>query len=162
VKRGAESKFQMSRSILGAKDNHLGVEILKKGILSKKSRNMFIAGPWALRTIYLNADNTLHYYDGKTLKGVVNMTGTVVNHIKNPSGDAGSYAFEISNISSVKRGQMNSLMLAAGSFQEAEDWVAALTKASLGSNLNSAGLSYVTFEVCSCVLLFALVLFSSR
>ena len=120
--------------------------VVKKGILSKKSRSKFISGPWTLRTVVLSADNKLFYYDGRVFKGEVVLSGTTTNHIANETSDARVFPFQISNIPSVKRTQCNTLTLSAGSFQEADDWVSCINTAAAGST--SSGLSgYVTMEV---------------
>ena len=133
------------------KDNGKGqppkVHITKKGILSKKSRSKLFSVPWALRTIILDSENKLYYYDGKVLKGEIILAGTVIDHIAHQDmADGRSFAFQINNIMSVKRTQTTSLTLAAGSYQEADDWVTCLTKASAGSTSTGAA-GYITFEV---------------
>lgn len=120
--------------------------IVKKGILSKKSRSKYLSGPWVLRTVILDSANKLSYYDGKTLKGEINLAGTMVNHMTQDTADGRVFPFQITNISAVKRSQTTSLMLAAGSFQEADEWVAILSKASAGSTSTGAA-GYITFEV---------------
>ena len=120
--------------------------IIKKGILSKKGRSKFMSGPWALRTLVLDSDNKLSYYDGKTLKGEVILAGTMVNHVTQDVADGKAFPFQISNISQVKTSQSTSLLLAAGSFQEADDWVTCLSKAAVGSTSTGAA-GYITFEV---------------
>lgn len=121
-------------------------KVVKKGILSKKSRSKYISGPWTLRTVILDSDNTLSYYDGRVLKGEVLLAGTMVNHVTQDVADGNTFPFQISNISLVKRSQTSSLLLAAGSFQEADDWVTQLSKAAVGSTSTGAA-GYVTFEV---------------
>lgn len=129
--------------------------IVKKGILSKKSRSKFLSGPWTLRTFILGADNKLYYYDGKVFKGEVALSGTTTVHIANDSSDARLFPFQVTNIPSVKRTQCNTLTLSAGSFQEADDWVSCINTAAAGST--STGLSgYVTIEVSAqrCLMIF--------
>jgi hypothetical protein len=123
-------------------------KIVKKGILSKKSRSKYISGPWTLRTVILDSDNRLSYYDGKVLKGEVLLAGTMVNHVTQDVADGKTFPFQISNISLVKRSQTTALLLAAGSFQEADDWVTHLSKAAVGSTSTGAA-GYITFEVSS-------------
>jgi hypothetical protein len=120
--------------------------ILKKGILLKKSRSKFLGGPWTLRTFILDTDNRLSYYDGRTFKGDVHLAGTIVNHVAQDGMDNRKFPFQISNILSVKGTQGSTLQLAAGSFQEADDWVTCLTRASAGSTSTGAA-GYITFEV---------------
>ena len=105
-----------------------------------------MSGPWALRTLVLDSDNKLSYYDGKTLKGEVILAGTMVNHVTQDVADGKAFPFQISNISQVKTSQSTSLLLAAGSFQEADDWVTCLSKAAVGSTSTGAA-GYITFEV---------------
>lgn len=122
--------------------------VVKKGILSKKSRSKFMSGPWTLRTVVLGADNKLYYYDGKVFKGEVVLSGTSTNHIANDAADTRTFPFQITNIPSVKRTQCNTLTLSAGSFQEADDWVSCINTAAAGSG-SSGPSGYVTMEVCT-------------
>lgn len=120
--------------------------VVRKGILSKKSRSKFMTGPWTLRTVVLNSHNKLLYFDGKVLKGEIILAGTTVSHLTQDSADGKMFPFQISNISCVKMSQTTSLTLAAGSFQEADDWVSSLNKASAGSSPTEAA-GYITFQV---------------
>lgn len=121
-------------------------QIVKKGILTKRSRSKYLSGPWTLRTFILDSNSTLSYYDGKTFKGEVALAGTSVNHVAQDAADGRTFPFQISNISSVKRTQGTTLLLAAGSFQEADDWVRCLAHAAAGSTSTGAA-GYITFEV---------------
>jgi len=122
--------------------------VVRKGILSKKSRSKFMTGPWTLRTVVLNSHNKLLYFDGKVLKGEIMLAGTTVSHLTQDSADGKMFPFQISNISCVKMSQTTSLTLAAGSFQEADDWVSSLNKAAAGSSPTEAA-GYITFQVYS-------------
>lgn len=134
--------------------------VIKKGILSKKSRSKFMSGPWTLRTVVLDTDNKLLYFDGKQLKGEIILAGTMISHLAQDIADGKMFPFQIINISSVKRTQTTTLTLAAGSFQEADDWVSCLNKAAAGSTSTGAA-GYITFEVwrMDVLLLFCLYLY---
>lgn len=119
---------------------------VKKGILSKKSRSKYMTGPWTLRTVVLNSDNKLLYFDGKVQKGEIILAGTMINHMKPDPSDGRIFPFQITNISSVKMTQTSAMTLAAGSYQEADDWVTCLNKAAAGSTSTGAA-GYITFEV---------------
>lgn len=132
---------------------------VKKGILSKKSRSKYMSGPWTLRTVVLNSDNKLLYFDGKVLKGEIILAGTMINHLKQDLSESRVFPFQITNISSVKMTQTSTMTLAAGSYQEADDWVTCLNKAAAGSTSTGAA-GYITFEVS--VLICAIILISIR
>lgn len=125
------AEHQPLRSSGGKSDNLKGPislayeGIVKKGMLAKKGRKR-IFRPWALRTIILDNRNILSYYDGRTLKGSLNLEGTNVTLIPPEKADGRSFAFEVSNISNTKTIQSNNLILAAGSQAEAEEWVDAI------------------------------------
>lgn len=127
---------------------------VKKGILSKKSRSKYMSGPWTLRTVVLNSDNKLLYFDGKVLKGEIILAGTMINHMTPDPSDGRVFPFQITNISSVKMTQTSAMTLAAGSYQEADEWVTCLNKAAAGSTSTGAA-GYITFEV-GVITLFAL------
>ena len=106
-----------------------------------------MSGVWSLRTVILDSENKLLYYDGKTLKGEILLAGTEVEHAMEEAGEGRQFPFRITNISSVKRTQTSTLTLAAGSHKEADEWVIALAAAAAGSTQSSAVAGYVTFEV---------------
>ncbi|KAJ1403764.1 hypothetical protein B484DRAFT_424255 [Ochromonadaceae sp. CCMP2298] len=123
---------------------------IKKGILSKRPRNKmgFLAGSWVLRSVELTSDGRLLYFDGKTPKGEAFLAGTVIDHLPLESDKGRGFVFRISNIPSVRRTQNSSLTLAAGSLQEADSWVKAITKAAVVS-APYAGDKYETLEEAS-------------
>lgn len=120
--------------------------IVLKGILSKRSRNLFIRGPWALRTVLLYSNNKFFYFNGKVLKGEVSLAGTEVSFVSPELADGRNYAFQIANIKTEKRVQSSTLIFAAGSQQEAEDWVYNLS-AAVKSLDTLSKTAYITFEV---------------
>lgn len=77
---------------------------------------------WKLRTIFLDDTNKLYYFDDKILKGIINLQETIINYMPPSHADGKEYAFQISNIDDVKRGQATFMLLAAGSKDEAHDW----------------------------------------
>eukprot|EP00981_Chlorochromonas_danica_P013044 scaffold5723_cov176-Ochromonas_danica.AAC.1 len=100
-------------------------EIVKRGFLSKKARAKFIR-PWALRSVVLDDRFHLFYYDRDQLKGVINLIGTGIRHVPPEQADNRHFAFEITNINDIKttkHHKASSLLLSAGSQQEADDWV---------------------------------------
>lgn len=96
--------------------------IIKGGILAKRGRGQFIK-PWSLRTIIIDQNKQLFYYDREVLKGNVDLEGTTIRYLPPTEADGRENAFEIMNISNVKATQDRSLILAATSLKEAEEWV---------------------------------------
>jgi hypothetical protein len=101
----------------------------KHGILAKKGMGKLFK-PWRLRNVFVDLNQTLAYFDGTTLKGEILLDGVAVRSLTPEEADGRSFAFEISNISGVRRTQDNVLTLAASSAQEAEDWINCLRAAS--------------------------------
>jgi len=99
-----------------------------------------------LRTVVLNSENRLLYFDGKIYKGEVDLTGTKVEHCPKESTDRRGSVVRISNIESVSAFQSHHLFLAAGSFREADSWVRYLTNAASSSTVEGGGEKYESLE----------------
>jgi hypothetical protein len=100
----------------------------KKGILAKKGMGKLFK-PWTLRTVYVDLNQRLAYFDGTTLKGEILLDGVSVRSLTLEEADGRPFAFEISNINGVRRTQNNMLVLAASSAQEAQEWIDCLRSA---------------------------------
>lgn len=120
--------------------------IIKKGILNKKGRKK-IFRPWVLRTIVLDDRHMLSYYDGTTLKGCINLIGTSTNLVPPEKADGRNFAFEITNISTTRTFQRNSLLLAASSQAEADEWVNAIISMMQKHDSAKVNFEYESFEV---------------
>jgi hypothetical protein len=131
--------------------------IVKKGILSKKGRKK-IFRPWVLRTIVLDNRNILSYFDGRTLKGTVNLHGTTTTPLPPDKADGRSYAFEVSHISKHGALQGSSLILAASSAGEAEEWVNAINSLTRKHDTSTSTFQYESLEVSFPILLSSLSL----
>mmetsp|Transcript_21039 Transcript_21039/g.19170 ORF Transcript_21039/g.19170 Transcript_21039/m.19170 type:complete len:191 (+) Transcript_21039:3-575(+) len=95
---------------------------IKTGILNKKGRGK-IFRPWHLRTIELNPSLCkLLYYNGKKLKGEINLRGCTVRLLSPTEADGRDHAF-IVTLLLPEKGKSNQLVLAAGSNNEAIEWV---------------------------------------
>ena len=127
--------------------------VVKKGILSKRGRKM-IFRPWVLRTVILDDQNNLSYYDGNTLKGSVSLEGTTTTLVPTEKADGRKFAFEITNISQVGPLQTHSLLLAAGSQAEAEEWVDVISTTMRKNHFSSkTAFQYESFDVSNISLL---------
>jgi hypothetical protein len=122
--------------------------VVKKGILSKRGRKMLFR-PWVLRTVILDDQNNLSYYDGNTLKGIVNLEGTTTTIVPTDKADGRKFAFEITNIAQVGPLQTHSLLLAAGSQAEAEEWVDVISTTMRKNHFSSkkTAFQYESFDV---------------
>jgi hypothetical protein len=120
---------------------------VKKAILSKKGMGKLIR-PWVLRTIVLDRNNKLLYYDGKQLKGELLLEGATARHIDSDMADGRPFAFEVSGLGGTKKHQNSSLILAASCINDANDWVEALTKAANALPVQKSHdvTGYTTFE----------------
>lgn len=149
---GSETtESQPLRSSAGISDSgkmspHVIEGIVKKGILSKRGRKK-IFHPWVLRTIVLDNRNVLTYLDGKTLKGTVNLEGTTVSLVPPEKANGRQFAFEISSISNTRALQTTTLMLAASSLKEAEDWVEAIVSLTAKHVSSKGNVHYESLEV---------------
>ncbi len=124
---------------------------IKKAILSKKGMGKMIR-PWVLRTVVLDRNHNLLYYDGNKLRGEISLSGTIARHVEADLADGRPFAFEIANISGVKKHQNSSLLLAASCQQDAKDWVDCLMIAASTPSLKSNDVTgYTTFEVNLCI-----------
>lgn len=101
------------------------VQCIKKGILSKKGMGLVIK-PWVLRTIILDHNCKLLYYDGNVLKGELHLHGATVSYADPSHADGRANAFQLANVYNIKKQQKTTLLLAASSKQETDEWVAAL------------------------------------
>ena len=100
----------------------------KKGILMKKGMGKLFR-PWTLRTVYVDVNQMLSYYDERqTLKGELNLEGANIRYLTSEEADGRDNAIEISNISGIMM-KNNILVLACGSLTEANDWFDCLTAA---------------------------------
>eukprot|EP01040_Poterioochromonas_malhamensis_P004815 gene4815-5169_t len=122
--------------------------IIKKGILSKRGRKK-IFRPWVLRTIVLDDRNMLSYYDGRTLKGSFSLEGTSTAFVPPERADGRLFAFEITNIQHTGALQSNSLLLAAGSQPEAEEWIEAIISLMRKHVSMKVNIQYESFDTIS-------------
>ena len=136
----SSSQSEVPKSISYSKDYS------KRGILAKKGMGK-IYKPWSLRNIYVDLNQSLAYFDGTTLKGEIQLDGVTVRQLSPEEADGRQYAFEIGNISGVRRTKDNVLILAASSAQEAQEWIECLRAASSSTirarTLNGPG--YMSF-----------------
>lgn len=125
-------------------------KVVKTGFLSKKARAKFIR-PWTLRNIILDEHCRLFYYDRDVLKGVVSLLGTGVRRLDPAAADGRPFAFEIVNINDLKssRNKCSSLVLAAGSQREADEWIEAIHSMTRLANRTNQTTEYQTFAVSS-------------
>jgi hypothetical protein len=121
-----------------------GGNIVLSGILSKRGRNK-LYHPWVLRSVTIDDQSTLRYYDGKTLKGIVSLTGCAVEPFA--AADGRNFAFEIKNISVEKSFQESSLMLAASSSAEQQLWIQTINQYSQRLLQSKANFAYESFDV---------------
>ncbi len=119
---------------------------IKSGFLSKKGRANFIR-PWSLRKIIIDDQYRLFYYDRNLLKGVVPLHGAGVRHVSVEKSNNRSFTFEIHNINDTKSTRKKkSLLLAAGSQAEANEWVETI-KLLLQQLIQTKNIKYESFEV---------------
>ena len=105
-------------------DRPVSNNVIKQGSLLKKGMG-FLYRPWRIRTIIIDKKNNLQYFDGPNLKGQFCLEGKNIKHLSPEQADGKKFAFEILNISN----KQHSLILAASSEQEADDWVDCMIKA---------------------------------
>lgn len=103
------------------------LKFLKKGILSKKGMGLVIK-PWVLRTVVLGHDGKLVYYDGNVLKGELQLHGATISYVDPSAADGRANAFQIANVFDIKKQQKATLLLAASSKPETDEWVTAITQ----------------------------------
>lgn len=129
-----------------------------RGILSKKGRNKLYQ-PWAIRTVILDDESTLRYFDGQSLRGEVDVVGCFLRTLTPDQADGRSHAFEIANISEKGALKSSSLILAASSALEAQAWMDALITASHQTKKKieptaRSNYSYESLDVSFCPFLF--------
>mmetsp|Transcript_25391 Transcript_25391/g.34933 ORF Transcript_25391/g.34933 Transcript_25391/m.34933 type:complete len:180 (+) Transcript_25391:25-564(+) len=122
-----------------AQSVYSGVSTVKQGILLKKGMGILIR-PWNLRTIIVDTDNKFTYMDRDQLKGGFFLDGTIIKKIPPELADGRSHAFEILNI----RNKTKSLLLAAGSEMEADDWISCLRVAAQNTHTPHSSEMYVS------------------
>ena len=132
-----------SQSMTIGPDN---AKIVKRGILSKRGRNK-LYHPWTLRTIIVDDRANLYYYDGKALKGEIDLKGAIIQIVKADAAEGHQFAFEISNITSKNALQSASLILASSSKSEADEWVDVLSALARVTSSTKINFAYESFDV---------------
>lgn len=136
--------------------SHLSIDegkVVKKGLLNKKGRKK-IFRPWAFRTVVIDNQDHLYYYDGSVLKGEILLKDVKVRHILPEKADGKRFAFEIFNIPMDSPLRCDSLILASASEADAADWVDTITSIVHRKNTAKTNFEYESFEVRFIFLLF--------